>query len=316
MLLSGMCNKLICCILLIFLSGFCSPPSQMVRKNSDQAKYNKKRVSSNEAVESFSWDNSTEELPFEFEKKEQISSKISDNNPNYLTRPVSYHKKIHQKVIINSKRKKPLKTSNRRQLFIWYKIKKGDTLYSIARKHKIPLRRLCSINNIKNPAQIKAGMRIKLKDALSPESNKFIQKKKTKRNNRRVKKYVGRKDAPDFRWPIQNIQKVKKDGGDGVKSLGIIIISQGNNSVASAASGVVRKVGYMRGYGNFIMISHKNRYMTIYSNLEMVNVSQGDRVARGSFIGKLDMRNKNLHFQISEAGKPKNPLNFLPGKKG
>lgn len=42
-----------------------------------------------------------------------------------------------------------------------YTIKKGDTLYSIARKYKLNVERLIQINKIKNPQQIQIGQKIK-----------------------------------------------------------------------------------------------------------------------------------------------------------
>lgn len=42
-----------------------------------------------------------------------------------------------------------------------YTVKKGDTIYSIARKYKLHVGRLIQINQIKNPNQIQVGQKIK-----------------------------------------------------------------------------------------------------------------------------------------------------------
>lgn len=180
-----------------------------------------------------------------------------------------------------------------------YTVKKGDTLYRIAHKYSVGYTDICRANSLKDKDVIYAGMRLKI-------PAKGV-KKDTSRKN--ITTLSGR--SPHFNWPLKKILSYKRDGGGGVKSIGIIIKSRANAPVYPAASGVVKKVGEMRGFGKYVVVTHGDRYITVYSNLKNISVSAGDRVEKSSYMGNIN-DNDILHFQIDHAGKPRNPLNYLP----
>ena len=136
-------------------------------------------------------------------------------------------------------------------------------------------------------------------------------KKKTKTSDRPAA--AKGKNAPDFQWPLKKVKTCRKDGEDGVKSIGIIINSAPNAEVLASEKGVVKKIGYMRGYGKYIVVMHKSRYITVYSNIDKVNVREGQSVKKGSVLGRIS-NDSLLHFQIGKAGKPENPLEYLPSR--
>ena len=55
------------------------------------------------------------------------------------------------------------------------------------------------------------------------------------------------------------------------------------------------------------------RYITVYSNIEKINVKEGEAVKKGSLLGKIST-DSILHFQIGKSGKPQNPLEYLPAR--
>jgi lipoprotein NlpD len=116
-----------------------------------------------------------------------------------------------------------------------------------------------------------------------------------------------------FSWPLKKVNGYTKDGEDGVNSIGMIIKGNPGGDVIASENGVVGKVGYMRGYGRYIVVKHEKRYITVYSNLMEVNVKSGDKVKKGAKIGNIS-EDKTLHFQIDYMGKPENPINLLPKK--
>ncbi|MCP4137270.1 MAG: LysM peptidoglycan-binding domain-containing M23 family metallopeptidase [bacterium] len=185
-----------------------------------------------------------------------------------------------------------------------YRVKKGDTLYRISRKFKISVNSITAANNLRKNGYIRRGMILKL-----PVSGK---KKRTaaKRGTNRKKEPPAKKVR--FRWPVRYILHCKRDGLKGVKPIGVIITSKPGSPVISSARGKVKKIGRMRGYGKYVIITHKNRYITVYSNLDRIVVSEGDSVGSGRTIGRINRANKKLHFQIDHSGKPKNPLHYLP----
>ncbi|MFW6366558.1 MAG: murein hydrolase activator EnvC family protein, partial [Spirochaetota bacterium] len=99
---------------------------------------------------------------------------------------------------------------------------------------------------------------------------------------------------------------------DGVKSIGIVIQTQGRSPVYCAENGVIKKIGYMRGYGNYVVVVHSSRFMTVYANLGAVAVKDGQHIRKGNVIGTLESTDGHLHFQINHAGKPLDALAILP----
>ncbi len=117
------------------------------------------------------------------------------------------------------------------------------------------------------------------------------------------------KIKPKFNWPIKKIKTVKRDGQDGVKSIGIIITGKENSRILSSACGIVKKIGNMRGFGQYVIMKHMDRYFTIYSNLQTIFVREGQEIGSGKTIGKLN--GNKLHFQIDYSGRPEDPLKYL-----
>ncbi len=189
-----------------------------------------------------------------------------------------------------------------------YRVQDNDTLYSIARKFNVPIQVIMDINKLKNRNRIFKGTVLKI-----PETGD-IEKKTTPEKEKSPKK-PNHDKSPRFTWPIKTIDSVKRDGSDGVKSIGLIIKSKPGSPVLSAAGGIVKKIGYMRGFGNYVVLVHQNRYATVYANLDEIFVNLGQKIDSGRPIGKIQSVIPSLHFQIDYGGKPQNPLNFLP-KRG
>ena len=91
--------------------------------------------------------------------------------------------------------------------------------------------------------------------------------------------------------------------------MGIIITGKENSKILSSARGIVKKVGIMRGFGQYVIMKHLDRYFTIYSNLKTIFVTEGQVIGSGKTIGKLN--GNKLHFQIDYSGKPEDPLKYL-----
>ncbi len=87
--------------------------------------------------------------------------------------------------------------------------------------------------------------------------------------------------------------------------------------IYASDSGVVIFAGYTGvGYGNVILIDHRNGYKTLYAHLDQVSVRCGDSVAQGKVIG-LSGKSGNatgphLHFEVRVPGGFINPIKVLP----
>jgi murein DD-endopeptidase MepM/ murein hydrolase activator NlpD len=85
--------------------------------------------------------------------------------------------------------------------------------------------------------------------------------------------------------------------------------------VLSAAGGIVRFVGQLRGEGNIVVISHGFGFETKYSHLDQILVTAGKKVNRGDYIGTVGNSGKSmaphLHYEVIVKGKSVNPVNFF-----
>lgn len=203
----------------------------------------------------------------------------------------------------NSRKKQE---STRKESVSVYRVKKGDTLYRIGRQFSVKPEDILSANNLTPDDTIFTGMKLKIPVKTNPASRDLSP-------SYRDESVTGRSRGGSFVWPVTNIVSVKRDGDANVRSIGIIITS-GNGNVRASSSGVVEKVGRMRGFGNFVVIRHAGGIVSVYSGLDSINVREGDAVNGGYAIGLLGADKNDLHFMIHRSGKPEDPLRILPAE--
>jgi lipoprotein YgeR len=90
---------------------------------------------------------------------------------------------------------------------------------------------------------------------------------------------------------------------------GILYLPIETGNVLSAKEGKIVLIDYMDGYHNYIIIEHANGYFTVYGNLNMVYVEEGQSIKKGETLGVL-LKEKGLYFQITQGKKTIDP-NFL-----
>jgi murein DD-endopeptidase MepM/ murein hydrolase activator NlpD len=87
------------------------------------------------------------------------------------------------------------------------------------------------------------------------------------------------------------------------------------DAVHVTADGKVIFAGWKGGYGNCIIVQHKNDFQTLYGHLSHINVRDGQSVGTGDVIGKVGATGRttgaHLHYEIRKNGKPVNPAKFL-----
>ncbi|MBD3170120.1 MAG: peptidoglycan DD-metalloendopeptidase family protein [candidate division Zixibacteria bacterium] len=142
----------------------------------------------------------------------------------------------------------------------------------------------------------------------------------------------GEKEIPDtktafyrFRrslpWPVQG--NILMHYGDIVHPVyktktfnpGIDISAPYGTEVKAVADGTVAYTGYLRGYGNFVILEHGEGYFSLYARLSEIKVKTGDGVLKGdaiAFVGDAgEGGNPSLHFEMRRGKKSYNPLEWL-----
>ena len=69
------------------------------------------------------------------------------------------------------------------------------------------------------------------------------------------------------------------------------------------------------GFGNYVTIAHASGMATIYAHLASVSVGAGQRVESGQVLGTMgnsgNSYGRHLHFEVREAGVPRNPCAYI-----
>ncbi|MBR7798420.1 peptidoglycan DD-metalloendopeptidase family protein [Undibacterium fentianense] len=119
----------------------------------------------------------------------------------------------------------------------------------------------------------------------------------------------------DWGWPA--VGKVL-GSFDEQKNKGIDIGGRAGQDIVAAANGkVIYEVAAVRGYGNMVVITHANDYLTIYAHNKLNFVKKGQVVKKGQKIaemGNSDSDTVKLHFEIRQGGKAVDPTKLLPAK--
>ncbi|MCU0413474.1 MAG: peptidoglycan DD-metalloendopeptidase family protein [Ignavibacteriaceae bacterium] len=124
-------------------------------------------------------------------------------------------------------------------------------------------------------------------------------------------------------WPLHKGKIIRKFGENKHKSLNTVTLNYGvdikadkDKNVRSVGEGVIAAIDWLPGYGNVIIISHKNNYRTVYSHVSEIFVSEGDKVKSGSVLALVDegVDGYVLHFEIWKGRDKQNPENWLVKK--
>ena len=93
---------------------------------------------------------------------------------------------------------------------------------------------------------------------------------------------------------------------------GLDISNNTGTKIYAAGNGVVKESKYSYSYGNYVLIEHKNGFMTRYAHLSKRLVKQGQEVSQGELIGLMGNTGtsygSHLHYEIYVNGKVIDPL--------
>ena len=190
-------------------------------------------------------------------------------------------------------------------------VKKGDTLYGLAKEYDLSASKLASINGLKSPYVITPGQTLKLQAPATASRKARSSSKSTTstaslpNDNRKI----------SWQWPVQGklitTFKSNKSGRKGIDIAG----REGKDIRAAAPGKVVYSGNGLISYGNLVIIKHNRTYLSAYAHNRKLLVKEGDSIKAGQVIAELGQTGADspwLHFEIRKNGKPVNPLKYLP----
>ena len=96
--------------------------------------------------------------------------------------------------------------------------------------------------------------------------------------------------------------------------LGVDYAAATGTPVRTVGDGVVDFAGVQGGFGNVVMVKHRNNQTTVYAHLSRINVKKGQTVSQGQNIGAVGATGwatgPHLHFEFRVNGAHQDPLSI------
>jgi septal ring factor EnvC (AmiA/AmiB activator) len=143
-----------------------------------------------------------------------------------------------------------------------------------------------------------------------------IEKKKSSNKNslpKNFSKYKGKLVLPVRGKVIRKKNPLMDERSS--SNRGIYINGPLGSEVKSVFDGRVDFSGWIKGYGQVLVINHGSRFYTVLAHLMERNKEEGDRVEMGEVVGLLGQSGSligpSLYFELRRAGKTLDPLKWL-----
>lgn len=214
-----------------------------------------------------------------------------------------------------------------RDQIILVKVKKNDTLNTIAKRHDTTWQSIASLNRDQLTNGLREGqeLRVRVNDEMvnsvdgsqvagngfdDDQGEDFLPKRK------RGFFFLPRPSGPPA-LVLPAPGRVSSHFGKRGRRLhkGIDIVAMVGTPIVASADGEVIFSGRQRGYGSTVVIDHGD-YMTLYAHASKLIARNGDKVRRGDFIAKVgktgNARGAHLHFELRDReNKPLDPMQFF-----
>jgi septal ring factor EnvC (AmiA/AmiB activator) len=124
-------------------------------------------------------------------------------------------------------------------------------------------------------------------------------------------------------WPLHRGRIIRRFGENRNKSLNTVTLNYGvdikadkDKNIYCVGEGVVAAIDWLPGYGNVIIISHRDEYRTVYGHVSEIFVSEGDKIKTGMVLALVDegIAGYVLHFEIWKGRDKQNPEQWLSRK--
>lgn len=198
-----------------------------------------------------------------------------------------------------------------------YVVKKGDTLYGIAKNCNMSVAELLSINNLDNKSVIKIGQKIKIKANSGTiekqnEDQKIADNKNDSGSNGKAidTRNYGSTVQTDSSvvWPVKNPKITTIKG----KVKGVQLSAKKNETVTCVREGTVMYVGLYRGYGQVLFVQSKTGLIYAYTGLGSIHVKKGDYATFGKDLGTAGVDsitgNSQITFMVFQNGQSIDPV--------
>lgn len=201
-----------------------------------------------------------------------------------------------------------------------YRVRPGDTLYSIAFRYDQDYRRLAAMNRMHSPYVVKVGQII----ALNPHYYSSIAPirpvvraapRGTPWRVQPSSAYSAQVVPKNTHWLWPTRGRIVAGFAPALGKKGIDIAGSRGQTIRATSTGTVAYAGDgLPGYGNMILIQHSHQLLSAYGYNAQNLVHAGQKVQAGQAIaimGTSPQRRYAMHFEVRKAGRPVDPRYFL-----
>lgn len=185
-----------------------------------------------------------------------------------------------------------------------YTIRKGDTLWKIAKNYKIDVKLLQQVNKITKPEKLQIGTRI------------IIPLKNSTQNQTGSMQLASRKRESSFAWPVLGTITSRFGPRGREYHHGLDIAAKKGTPIKAIEAGKVIFSGYKNWvYGNAVIIDHGDGIKAMYAHNSKNLVKAGDWVKVGQTIAEIGSTGRStgphVHLEIHVDDVPVNPILYL-----
>ena len=184
-------------------------------------------------------------------------------------------------------------------------VQAGDTVWSIARMHRMTPAVVVRLNSLADENRIQLGVILLVTGG--PQAD-------PKRRDR-----LDLAARPALAWPSRGVLTSRYGLRGRRHHHGIDIGAPIGTPITAARDGVVTFVGWLGGYGALVILDHGAGLTTWYGHASRLLVEVGQRVQRGQLIARVgttgNVTGPNLHFEVRRNNRPLDPLQFLRGTR-
>lgn len=176
-----------------------------------------------------------------------------------------------------------------------YQVVAGDTLYSISKKYSTTVDNLRSLNGLTESSVLKVGQVLKVPSSgnttnttsnttTSTNSGTIIKENTNVVTStlEDVRTYdTNKKGNVNLVWPVKALDVTYVSG----KISGVAIETERNATVSCIKAGKVIFVGPYRGFGQVVFVQSDSGYIYVYSGLDKISVSNGEKVGFKTKLG-------------------------------
>ena len=224
-------------------------------------------------------------------------------------------------------------------------VRRGETLSEIAERYKTSPSNLARRNRLRNPDRLEIGQELRLPPRSS--RSRRASEEKSARRSRTSERRESRKSpiekrslarvSPDdvpgdispfprdresrdgdvfSRWPIAGRLTSRYGPRGGSFHDGIDIAAPKGTAISAVADGEVIFSNALHGYGNIVILRHRNGLVTVYAHNHRNLVTEGEWVRRGQVVAEVGQTGRasgpHLHFEVRKDNQARNPLRHLP----